>query len=206
MNPAPRRALVVIDVQEEYFTGQLLIEHPPREQSILAIASAMDAARAAGVPVVVVQHTAPAGAPIFDRDSATWRLHPEVARRPRDHHVEKRAASVFAGTDFAAWLAERQVDTLTIAGYMTHNCDAATVYGAAERGLAVELLADATGALPYQNRAGAVTAEELHRAFLVVFHSNFAAVLSTEEWIAALASGQPPERGNVLASHLAARR
>lgn len=206
MSSQPRRALVIIDVQQEYFTGKLLIEHPPREQSILAIGRAMDAATAAGIPVVVVQHTTPPGAPVFDKQSPTWQLHPEVARRPRDHHFEKQAASAFQGTDFAAWLAAHDIDTLTLAGYMTHNCDAATVYGASERGLAVEVLSDATGALPYKNGAGAVTAEEIHRAFLVVFHSNFAAVLTTDQWIAALGSGQLPERGNVLASNLAALR
>lgn len=206
MSSQPRRALVVIDVQQEYFTGELLIEHPPREQSILAVGRAMDAATAAGIPVVVVQHTTPPGAPVFAEQSPTWQLHPEVARRPRDHHFEKQAASAFQGTDFAAWLAAHDIGTLTLAGYMTHNCDAATVYGASERGLAVEVLSDATGALPYQNGAGAVTAEEIHRAFLVVFHSNFAAVLTTDQWIAALGSGQLPERGDVLASNRAALR
>lgn len=205
MSAKPRRALVVVDVQNEYFTGNLLIEHPPRDQSVLAIGRAMDAARAAGIPVVVVQHTAPAGAPVFDKPSATWQLHPEVARRPHDHHVEKHFASVFQGTDLAAWLASHQVDTLTVVGYMTHNCDAATVYGAAERGLSVEVLADATGALPYKNRAGSVSAEEIHRSFLVVFHSNFAAVLTTAEWIEALTTGALPERSNVVASNHAAK-
>jgi nicotinamidase-related amidase len=209
MPAQPRRALVVIDVQNEYFTGNLLIEHPPRERSITAIARAIDAARAADIPVVVVQHTAPTGAPIFDKASPTWQLHPEVARRGQErsfeHQFEKHAASIFQGTGLADWLAARRIDTLTIAGYMTHNCDAASVYGAAERGLQLEVLADATGSLPYRNRAGAASAEEIHRAFLVVFHSNFGAVLGTEEWIAGLASGELPERGNVYASNLAAR-
>jgi Isochorismatase family len=92
-----------------------------------------------------------------------------------------------------------------VVGYMTHNCDAATIYGATERGLSVEVLSDATGALPYKNRAGSVSAEEIHRAFLVVFHSNFAAVLPTAEWIEALTTGTLPERSNVLASNHAAR-
>lgn len=198
----PRRALVVIDVQNEYFTGDLRIEHPPRDRAILAIGRAIDAAR---VPVVVVQHTAPRGAPIFDHGTPTWQLHPEIARRPADHRFEKSAASIFQGTGFADWLAAHRIDTLTLVGYMTHNCDAASVYGAAERGLAVEILSDATGALPYKNGAGAASAEEIHRAFLVVFHSNFGAVLTTEEWLHHLGAGTLPERSNVLASHHAAR-
>ena len=48
--------------------------------------------------------------------------------------------SAFAGTDLREWLDSRGVDTLTIVGYMTHNCDAATIYQASHDGLQVEFL------------------------------------------------------------------
>ncbi|RKR65612.1 nicotinamidase-related amidase [Acidovorax sp. 94] len=203
----PRRALIVIDVQKEYFAGgNLPIEYPPVADTLPNIARAMDAAQAAGVPVVVVQHTAPSGAPVFDKATERWQLHPEVARRHADHHIEKALASVFTNTGLAEWLAERSIDTLTIVGYMTHNCDAATIYEAAHRGLAVEFLHDASGALPYANAAGSASAEEIHRVFSVVFHSNFAAVVSTSEWLAALQTGQILDKDNVVMSNLRARQ
>ena len=31
---SPRRALIVVDVQQEYFDGPLQIQHPPREESL----------------------------------------------------------------------------------------------------------------------------------------------------------------------------
>ncbi|MBD9664642.1 nicotinamidase-related amidase [Variovorax beijingensis] len=205
-HPAPRRALVVIDVQNEYFEGGgLPIEYPPVESSLPKIAQAMDAARAAGTPVVVVQHHAPKGAPVFQADAHNGQLHPEIARRPHDHLVTKAFPSVFTGTDFADWIARHQIDTLSVAGYMTHNCDASTVFEAMHRGLNVEFLSDASGALPYENAAGRVSAEEIHRVFSVVFHSNFAAVTTTEAWIAALQAGQPIEKDNVVMSNRRAR-
>lgn len=203
--PAPRRALVVIDVQNEYFTGNLQIEHPPVAQSLPHITRAMDAARAAGIPVVVVQHSEAPTAPLFAKGSPAWELHPEVARRARDHYIEKAWPSVFTGTDFAAWIEKNGIDTLTVIGYMTHNCDASTVFEATHRGLTVEFLGDATGALPYANDAGSATAEEIHRVFSVVFHTRFAAVTSTEAWIAAVAAGRAVPRGNIPASYQAAR-
>lgn len=203
---APRRALVVIDVQNEYFEGGgLPIEYPPVENSLPKIAQAMDAARAAGVPVVVVQHHAPKGAPVFQADNFYGQLHPEIAKRPRDHLVTKAFPSVFTGTDFADWLARHEIDTLSVTGYMTQNCDASTVFEAMHRGLNVEFLSDATGALPYENAAGRVSAEEIHRVFSVVFHSNFAAVATTEAWIAALKSGAAIEKDNVVMSNRRAR-
>ena len=205
MSANPRRALVVIDVQNEYVSGDLPIEYPPIETSLANIARAMDAARAAGVPVVVVQNFAPAGSPIFARGSVGAELHPVVASRERDHYVEKSLPSAFAGNDLKAWLAEGGIDTITVAGYMTHNCNDTTIKHAFDRGLAVEFVHDASGAVSYANHAGYASAEEIHRVFSVVEQSRFAAVLSTEEWLHALATGEAPVRDNVLDSYRAAQ-
>ncbi|BBU26742.1 isochorismatase [Burkholderia sp. THE68] len=201
----PRRALIVIDVQNEYVTGNLPIEYPDVNVSLANIGRAMDAAEAHGVPVVVVQNFAPASAPIFARGSAMAELHETVASRPRVHYVEKSLPSAFAGTDLADWLTQHDIDTLVIAGYMTHNCDDSTVKHAVHAGLAVEFLVDATGAVPYENSAGRASAEEIHRVFTVVMQSRFAAVLGTDEWIAALQTGAPPARDNIYASNQRAR-
>ena len=205
MSTNPRRALIVIDVQNEYVTGDLLIEYPPADTSLANIGRAIDAARAAGVPVVVVQNFAPAGAPIFARGSVGAELHPVVASRERDHYVEKALPSAFAGTDLAQWLAARGVDTVTVVGYMTHNCDASTVFEAAHAGLQVEFLHDATGSVPYANDAGFASAEDIHRVFSVVMHSRFAAVATTDAWLAAVKAGTSLPRDNIYASNQRAR-
>jgi nicotinamidase-related amidase len=202
---APRRALVVIDVQNEYFTGNLPIEYPAVDITLPNIGRAMDVAAAAGIPVVVVQHTAPAGAPVFDKGTHAWELHPEVARRARDHYIEKHQASVFTGTDFEGWVRAHGIDTLTIVGYMTHNCDVSTTLQASHLGVKAEFLADATGALPYENSAGRVSAEEIHRAFSVVLHSNFAAVATTAQWTAAVRAGEGLPMDSVPMSNQRAR-
>ncbi|OYO27732.1 cysteine hydrolase family protein [Janthinobacterium sp. PC23-8] len=202
----PRRALLVIDVQNEYFTGQLPIEYPPVALSLPNITAAMQAARAAGVPVIVVQHDAPQGSPVFARGSDSWQLHPQVAAIEADHHIHKTMGSAFVGTGLREWLAGKGVDTLTIVGYMTHNCDAATIYQASHDGLAVEFLFDATGSLPYANAAGQASAEEIHRVYSTVFHSNFAAVASTADWLTAVKQGLPLEKDNIFLSNQRARQ
>ncbi|WP_369980207.1 cysteine hydrolase family protein [Xanthomonas bundabergensis] len=202
---SPRRALLVIDVQNDYFGGQLPIAYPPVADSLPKIVRAMDAARAHGVPVVVVQHSAPAQAPVFADGSAGWQLHPQVAARPHDLLLSKSRPSAFAGTELAGWLDARAIDTLTVAGYMTHNCNASSIYDAFHRGLQVEVLGDASGALPYANAAGQASAEEIHRVFGVVFHSNFAALADTAQWIEALRAGAALPRDNVLQSSRRAR-
>ena len=200
-----RRALIVIDAQKEYFSGALPITHPPVATSMPNIALAMDVAKAAGIPVIVVQHKLPAGAPAFAPGSDTWALHPEVDSRPADLRFEKSLPSAFTGTPLGAWLRDHQINTLVIAGYMTHNCNASTMFEAVHAGYSVEVLSDATGSLAYRNDAGSASAEEIHRVFSVVFHSNFAAVATTAQWLNAVDSGQPLPKDNVLASSQRAR-
>lgn len=198
---SPKRALIVIDVQNEYFTGKLRIEYPDVRDSLANIGRAMDAASAAGIPVVVVQHLLPAGAPVFAQGSDGAALHLAVAGRRRDHLVDKAMASALVGTDLGAWLRQREIDTLTVVGYMTHNCDDSTVRQAAHEGWKVEFLHDAAGALPYANAAGAASAEEIHRVFMVVMHTGFAAVTTTEQWLQALAKGEALPADNVFLSN-----
>ena len=200
-----KRALIVIDVQNEYFNGNMLIEYPDPAISLRNIGIAMDAAQAAGIPILVVQHSAPEESPIFARGSDSWQLHDEVKQRHYDHLIEKNMASSFVGTDASTWLQAQEINTLTIVGYMTHNCNASTIYQAAHEGYTVEVLSDATGALPYRNEAGYASAEEIHRVFNVVFQSNFAAVGTTGEWINVVQHQSKLEKSNVLISHLAAR-
>lgn len=205
MPASPRRALLVIDVQNEYVTGNLPIGFPPVETSLRNIGLAMDAARAADIPVVVIQHDGPANSPLFAKGSPGWQLHPVVAARPANHLINKSMASSFAGTDLADWLSANDIDTIAITGYMTHNCDAATIYHAAHAGLKVEFLSDATGSLPYENTAGKASAEEIHRVFSTVFHSSFASVTTTEGWMMSVREGRAIERDNIYVSNRRAR-
>ena len=194
------RALVVIDVQNEYVTGNLPIGFPSPSVSLTNIGAALDAAAATGIPIVVVQQVAPETSPIFARGSHGFELHEAVANRQYDHLVEKALPSAFAGTDLAEWLAGRDIDTIVIAGYMTQNCDESTARDGVHRGLTVEFLSDATGTLAMANGAGSVSAENLHRAVLVTLQSRFAAVCTTQEWIDAISSGAPLEQPNIFAS------
>ncbi len=186
-----KRALIVIDVQNEYFDGALPISDPPSDTSLANIGRAMDAASAAGVPVIVVQHTATdSDSPIFREGSPAWELRPEIEQRDRDHLVEKGLPGAFTGTELENILSSAGVDTVAITGYMTHMCVDTTARQAAHLGLAVEILNDATGTLPLENSGGKAAGEELHRATLVAQGQFFANVVSTDEWLGNLA-GQP---------------
>ncbi len=177
-----KRALVVIDVQNEYFTGKLPVSHPA--DSLPNILRAMDAAAAEHVPVVVVQHSAPQpDSAVFREGSREWELLPEVSERPHNVVIQKNLPGSFTGTELESWLRQRGLDTLVIAGYMTQMCCDTTARQAVHLGFNVEFLSDATGTLDFKNDAGSVTAEELHRAALVTQQMRFSQVLPTDAWI-----------------------
>ncbi|RJG44169.1 cysteine hydrolase family protein [Mesorhizobium sp. DCY119] len=199
---APRRALIVVDVQNEYDRGgNLAIQYPPFQETVLNVAKAIDAATEAGVKIVVVKQMAPETSPVFAAGSHGGELHPEVAKRPRDHYVEKKLPSAFTDSDLEEWLRANAIDTITVIGYMTHNCDLSTIIHALHMGFAVEFLSDASGSLAYANSAGYASAEEIHRVMTVVLQSRFAAVLKTDEWVGHLKAGTLPERDNIPASY-----
>jgi nicotinamidase-related amidase len=176
------RALLVIDVQNEYFSGKLPVSYP--SGSLDQILAAMSAASNKAVPVVVVQHSSTAeNAATFRKGSTEWELHPQIAEQPYQKLIEKNLPGSFTGTDLEEWLKENEIDTLVISGYMTQMCCDTTARQAVHSGYNVEFLADATGTLAIKNSAGEVTAEELHRAILVTQQMRFSKVLNTQDWI-----------------------
>ena len=201
MTETTKRALVVIDVQNEYVTGGLLIEHPPVQDSLRRIGQAMEAAHQAGIPVIVVQNRAPVTAPLFAHESEGWQLHEVVGSRHSDHYVEKTLPGALAETDIARWTRQRGINTLSLLGYMTQNCVASTAVEALHQGFAVEFLEDASGTVSYANAQGNVSAQEMHRVYCTVLQSRFAAVCTTRDWIDSLKGGNALPRSTIYHSH-----
>lgn len=174
------RALIVIDVQNEYFSGALPIRYPVGHlESILDV---MDAANAAKCPTIVVRHHQPdPDSPLFRKGSPEWELNPEVANRPRDLLVDKQLPGSFTNTSLHEFLKERAIDRVTIAGYMTQVCCDTTARQAMHLGYDVEFLSDATATLDVENSAGKVTAEQMQESILVAQQMFISEVIDSAE-------------------------
>lgn len=179
------RALLVIDVQKEYFDGALPISHPTGHlENILQV---MDEAAQAKVPTAVIRHhQADPESPIFRLNSEMWQLHDEVEGRPRDVLIDKQLPGSFTGTNLDEWLKNLGADTVSIAGYMTHMCCDTTARQAFHRGYQVEFLRDATGTLTVENEAGIAEAEQLQTSILVAQQMFISQVIGTSDWVARL--------------------
>lgn len=180
-----KRALLIIDVQNEYFTGGLPVSHPSGSfDNILAVT---DAAHRAGMPTAVVRHgSAAPDAPLFRKGSHEWELHADIAARPYDILIDKEWPDSFHGTGLRGWLTDVNADTVVIAGYMTQMCCQTTASRAWHLGYKVEFIADATGTLDREGIAGSVTADELYRAVIATL-TRYADVTNTTDWLTRIA-------------------
>ena len=178
-----KRALLVIDVQNEYFPGGAL-PITSRHDHLGNILRAMDSATRAEVPVVVIQHTfTDLETPFFRRGTLGWEMKSEVSDRPRDYWIEKNLPGSFTGTDLEDWLRSREIGQVAVAGYMTHICCDTTARQAMHLGFAVEFLGDATGTLAVENSAGSVSAEEMQRSILCAQQMMISEVVNTDRWL-----------------------
>lgn len=130
----PHTALLVIDVQNDVVGGTY-----ERDAVIARIAVLIERARAAGAPVIWVQHSSDS----LVAGSAGWRYVPELTRRDSEPLVAKRYGDAFEATDLEQVLADRGVGHLVVAGAETDACIRSTIHGAFTRGYDVTLVADA---------------------------------------------------------------
>jgi nicotinamidase-related amidase len=139
---AAKTAVVLIDYQNEYRNGPLAL---PDEPAASRAARQLRAwADRAGIAVIHVVHHAPASAPIFAPDSEGAAPIAGLAPGEGEAVIHKHLPSAFPGTNLLDELQTRGIETLIIAGYMTHNCVDSTAREAFHRGYRVGVVADAS--------------------------------------------------------------
>ena len=142
IRPGNQPALVVVDVQ----VG--VVAHAWDAERIVGnVARTVERARAAGVPVVWVQHADEelvAGSP-------EWQWAPELSPAAGEPLIHKHFNSSFEQTALEDQLAGLGATHIVLAGAATNWCIRATAYGALDRGYDVTLVKDAhtTGPLEF---------------------------------------------------------
>lgn len=123
------KALLVIDVQNDYFSGGKFTLWNS-EATLRNIEGAIAAARAAGIPVIHMQHIvdpAAGPAPFFELGTPGAEIHARIrAAAPDGPVVVKTGADSFIGTRLEEVLSGLGVTELLVCGMMTHNCVAHT--------------------------------------------------------------------------------
>jgi nicotinamidase-related amidase len=178
--PAGKSALVVIDFQNEYFSGRMPI--PDGAAALAKTRELITYADSHKIPVYHVQHVAPAGSPVFAIDGQTVKFHQDMQPRPQDVVLQKSTVSVFASTDLDQQLKKAGIQTLIISGLMTHACVAGAARDAAPLGYNVIVASDASATRAITRANGvSIDKDSLHIAALAEVEDTFGDVLSTAQ-------------------------
>jgi nicotinamidase-related amidase len=178
-----RRALVVIDAQQEYFAPLGNVVLPDGPAAVKQIARALAWARATGVPVVHVVHESRRAQPgTFAPGSPALEIRPEARPAGGEPVMTKHLPGSFTGTDLERWLRERGVTRLVVSGFMTQMCVDTTARQAAHLGFAVTVLADATAAMAVKAPdGGLIPADQVHRTHLGSLSGFLAQIMRVDD-------------------------
>lgn len=176
-------ALVVIDIQNEYFPGGAL-PLPDAEGAATRAAEAIEAARASNIPVVHIRHEEPGSEEYFVPGSTGADTNSTVAPAQGEAVIVKNHPNSFLHTDLAQRLESAGAKRVAFCGMMTSMCVDATVRAAADLGLEPVLVDDACAAPDLEHRGTRVPADAVHAAFCSALGDEIATVVKVGDFAA----------------------
>ena len=177
--PAPGRrsgaALLLIDVQQGFDESRWGKRNNPEAEK--RIAELLAAWRAAGLPVVHVQHQSlEPGSPLRAGMPGSA-FKPEALPRAGEPVFRKHVNSAFIGTDLETHLRGKGIEELVLVGLTTDHCVSTTARMAGNLGFRVVVVEDATATFERTGPDGSRhEADLVHRLALASLHGEFATV------------------------------
>jgi nicotinamidase-related amidase len=177
----PDTALLIIDIQNDYFPGGAM-ELEGADAAGAKAGAALEKFRKNGNPVIHVRHlSVRPGSTFFLPGTRGAEIHPSVSPRDVETVIEKNFPNSFRATKLEQTLKESGVKNLVVAGMMTHMCVDATVRHAADLGYKITLLGDACATRAQSYAGEQVPARQVHAAFLAALNGFYAKVVPSHE-------------------------
>ena len=177
-----KAALVVIDAQLEYQTGNLPLKDI--EAAVAEIGTLLGLARKAGTPVFHVMHQGKAGGGLFDPEGPYFPIIPVLTPATGEAVVTKPLPNSFAKTGLDELISQTGRKELIVAGFMTHLCVSTTTRAALDLGYRTTVVAAACATRDLPSPVGGIaSAEMVHEATLAALADRFAIVVpSAAAW------------------------
>ena len=181
-----KTALLVIDIQKDYFPGGKMELVNPLEAGKKAY-MLLQCFREHGGRHVHSQHIAlKPDASFFVRGTTGSDIHDVTAHFEGEPIVYKHYPNSFRETNLLDLLKGWGIERVVITGMMTHMCVDATVRAAADLGFDVIVAEDACATRDLQYGDTLIPAEHVHKAFLAALKS-YGRVMKSEAVLALLA-------------------
>jgi nicotinamidase-related amidase len=177
----PDTALLIIDVQNDYFRGGAM-ELEGADAAGEKAGAVLRRFRERGEPIIHVRHTSVRpGSTFFLPGTRGAEIHESVRPQASETVIEKNFPNSFRNTPLRDKLEALGVKHLVVAGMMTHMCVDASVRHAADLGYKITLLGDACATRAQSYGGEKVPARQVHAAFLAALSGFYAKVLNTHE-------------------------
>ena len=182
-----KTALIIIDVQKDYFPGGKYPLVNPLEAAQKAY-MILQCFREHNGHHVHIQHisTKPDATFFISGDRGTD-IHDSVAHFEGEPIIYKHSPNSFLNTNLLELLKSWEVERVVICGMMTHMCVDATARAASDFGFQVIVAEDACATRDLKFGDTTIPADHVHKAFLAALKS-YGKVMKSEEILALLAA------------------
>ncbi|WP_202182987.1 cysteine hydrolase family protein [Chitinophaga solisilvae] len=175
-----KKALLIIDVQNDYFKGGKMELSEP-DVAAANISLILAESRKKGIPVIHVQHAATEGFLVANTTGAE--IHASVRPVAGEKIITKHYPNSFRETTLAEYLKAAGITDLVITGMMTHACVDATTRAAKDLGFNCTVIADACATRDLEVNHQLVPAAEVQRSLMGALAFYYAAIVNTKEYL-----------------------
>ena len=179
-------ALLIIDVQNDYFPGGKMILEGS-EKAGKNVQHILEYFRRNKLPVVHIKHiSANEGATFFLPETSGAEIHPLVSPVGDEKVIVKHFPNSFRETELLKYLQSMNIKNLVITGMMTDVCVESTTRAAFDFGFNNTIIGDATATRDRELDGKIVKAADVQKSFLAgisALGNLYANIVSTSEFL-----------------------
>lgn len=178
-----KRALLIIDVQNDYFLGgKSELKNPL--SALENIEKVLQSFREKALPVIHVQHiNAHEGATFFLPNTEGVLMHTNLTPHENEYLIIKHAPNSFFETGLLDVIKDNSITELVICGMMSHMCIDTTTRACKDYNIKAILLDDACATKNLTWNGKIISAEAVHDVFMASLNGMFANVIRTSDFL-----------------------
>lgn len=178
-----KKALIIIDIQNDYFEGGANALNGSLEASLNA-RKLLEKFRERSLPVIHVQHfSTRAGSTFFIPNTKGVEIHENVTPNDGEKVITKNYPNSFQKTDLLEYLNENNIRELVISGMMTHMCVDSTTRAAKDFDFTCTLIGDACATKDLEIQGKTVASGEVQKSFLAALSYFYSTIKNTDEYL-----------------------
>ncbi len=177
-----KKALVIIDVQNDYFSEGAHELYEP-DKALDMIQKLIHSFRKKNEGIYYIQQISDGSSNFFRPNTVGCQIHEKIKPQDNDKIIVKHYPSSFLGTTLHEELQKDEVDELVVCGMMTHMCVDTTVRVAKDYGYKMILISDGCATNDLEINGRKIEATVVQDTYLASLKHYFADIMTCEEFL-----------------------